>query len=185
MLLLAFGIVGIVAGGITVTGAVSNHNEAKQCAEKTPLCKNDAIAKVAATPSDRESIAKAALGVYGPVIQRLKASNSPESAELAQNLTTVYEDLTYTISQPGTDTACVRDGLVNLLVEDQLNTARTKVVVESLKASAELSDVLPDAGKALRSYHAVGAEIAETGTFLVGTYNHYKVFPATIAANCS
>lgn len=160
-----------------VVESITANRNMEACTADHAKCENQAIQLALRTPGDREHVAQTALAVYGPVIQALEESSSPMAPGLLPNLTSSYEILIEGLNSDRLDPGCVRDGLVELLIQDKLDNARTQVLTRSFKAVGQISGVGPTPTRALKSYFEFVGRIPQAATFLVGTYDHYVKFP--------
>ena len=148
-----------------------------RCQSDHDKCKDQVIQMVLQTPDDRETVARAAFAIYGPVISALQQSESSVYTNLSPNLENSYYQLNAALLSGQLDPACVRDGLAELLIKEKLDNARAQILAESFDAVGTTAGLGPPTTRAYKYYFKTVSSLPEIGVFLAGTYKNYVNFP--------
>ncbi|WP_284990190.1 hypothetical protein [Arthrobacter sp. efr-133-TYG-120] len=156
----------------------------KNCKNYRSTCQDPAIRKVLSSRADPSDVARAAHDVYVPLIQKLERSDVANGPEMAATLSGVYIELDREISSNSLASACVRDNLGELMIDDGLNTSFAGFVASLMDGVGEIAGKAPLVGQLPKATLHAGAQLLGVGMFLESTYNKFHDFPAYSELNC-
>jgi hypothetical protein len=169
---------------ISGIGFFKQHSKLEHCNFNRSSCPDPEIRQVFSTFGDQTSVSKTAQGVYEPLIQKLRQSDSVLAPAAANSLAAAYDELEQAIRSSTLDTACIRDGLGQEMIDDGLQTSTAGMLSSAFNGAGETVGMLPPFGQLLKVMFGTFAEIPTTHTITTVTIPRLKRFPTEIQLDC-